>query len=114
MDSNGALLAVVARGDPEELRNALGGECNLEVRDEKGKSVLDLAALLGKAAALRVLVENGALVNGCNKSGTRFAGAVYFVKSRALLSRRIRCIALERSLGPTRLSEGTGCTGSTP
>lgn len=76
MDSNGALLVVVARGNPEELRNALGEKCNLEARDEQGKSVLDLAAVLGKAIALRVLVENGALVNGCNKSGTRFASTV--------------------------------------
>lgn len=70
MDTSGALLAVVAHGDPEELLNALGEQCNLEVRDEQGKSLLDVAALLGKPAALRVLVGKGAPVNGRNKSGT--------------------------------------------
>ena len=68
--STSALLAVLSRGDPGELLNALGEQCNLEARDKQGKNLLDVAALFGKPAAVRVLVEKGAPINSSNKSGT--------------------------------------------
>lgn len=66
---NGALLAMVAHGNPEELQSALEGQTNLDVRDGHGRNILDLAALLGRSAVLRILVERGVSVNGYNRSG---------------------------------------------
>ena len=66
-----ACTELVARGDEEGLLEWLDEEeRDLNLRDEQGRTPLDLATILGREGIIRVLVERGADVNLANASGS--------------------------------------------
>ena len=65
-----ACTELVARGDKERLLEWLDEEeRDLNLRDEQGRTPLDLATILGREEIVGVLVERGADVNLASASG---------------------------------------------
>lgn len=73
-----SFIPLVCRGDPIKIREffedpqsemPLDLKSLLNRRDESGKSALDLAAMLGRADVIRVLIEYGADPNSATKTG---------------------------------------------
>lgn len=78
-----SFIPLVCRGDPIKIREffedpqsemPLDLKSLLNRRDESGKSALDLAAMLGRADVIRVLIEYGADPNSATKTGAYFLG----------------------------------------
>ena len=73
-----SIVPLVCRGDPIKIREYFEGtESEITVdfksllnrRDESGKSVLDLASMLGRDEAIRVLIEYGSEPNSMTERG---------------------------------------------
>ena len=69
MSTMDLVIDAVERGDVGALLDSLEQDVCLTRRDKNGRTVLDLAALLGKTELVQALVEKGAEVNAHNKSG---------------------------------------------
>ena len=69
-----SIFSLVESGDKEALVQRLQEsedvQKELSTKNSRGKTPLDIAALLGKADIAQVLVDNGADLNKVNKSGT--------------------------------------------
>ena len=69
-----SIFSLVESGDKEALVQRLQEsedvQKELSTKNSRGKTPLDIAALLGKADIAQVLVDNGAELNKVNKSGT--------------------------------------------
>lgn len=69
-----SIFSLVESGDKEALVQRLQEsedvQKELSTKNNRGKTPLDIAALLGKADIVQVLVDNGADLNRANKSGT--------------------------------------------
>ena len=69
--SEATIFQLVELGKKEDLAERLEeeGSDDLKVRDEQGKTALDLAAILGRDEMAQLLMGRGAEVNLTNKSG---------------------------------------------
>jgi ankyrin repeat protein len=72
------VLDMAREGDVERLAAYVDGGVPVELTDAAGNTLLMLAAYHGQAAAVRVLVARGALVDALNDRGqSPLAGAVF-------------------------------------
>ena len=63
------LHEIVARGDVEVLKESIEDATDLLDCDAENRTVLDLAAILGRSECLSELIKLGAEVDRCTESG---------------------------------------------
>lgn len=68
MDLN--LHEIVARGDVDSLKTTCEDETDLLACDSENRTVLDIAATLGRLKCLNELITLGAQLDRCTDSGT--------------------------------------------
>ena len=77
----GTCTELVEKGDKQGLLERLEEEeRDLNSRDEQGRTLLDLATILGREEIVHLLVEKGADVNLANPSGSHHMAYVIHIQ----------------------------------